>query len=44
MSKDTFVDTFREEALELLGTLESTLLELEEHPEDKELLSAVFRV
>lgn len=44
MSNDTFVDTFREEALELLGTLETALLELEENPQDKELLSAVFRV
>ncbi len=44
MSADSFIETFREEALELLGTLESTLLELEEHPDDMELLSAVFRV
>jgi two-component system chemotaxis sensor kinase CheA len=39
-----FIETFKEEALELLGTLEEKLLELEEQPEDKELLSAVFRV
>ncbi|HKL86744.1 MAG TPA: chemotaxis protein CheA [Treponemataceae bacterium] len=44
MSKDNFIDTFKEEALELLGTLETSLLELEEFPEDTELLSAVFRV
>jgi len=44
MDKDQFIDTFKEEALELLGSLESSLLELEEQPEDKELLSAVFRV
>ncbi len=44
MGNDQFIDTFKEEALELLGTLESTLLELENEPEDKELVSAVFRV
>ena len=44
MSRESFIETFREEALELLGTLESTLLDLEEHPDDKELLAAVFRV
>jgi len=44
MANDQFIETFREEALELLGTLESTLLELEENPSDKELVSAVFRV
>lgn len=41
---DKFIETFREEALELLGTLESTLLELEDRPDDKDLVSAVFRV
>lgn len=44
MADDRFIETFREEALELLGTLEHTLLELEENPGDKELVSAVFRV
>jgi len=44
MGNDQFIETFREEALELLGTLETTLLELEENPEDTDLLSAVFRV
>ncbi|MBN2811495.1 MAG: chemotaxis protein CheA [Spirochaetales bacterium] len=44
MKNDKFIETFKEEALELLGTLETTLLELEENPEDKELISAVFRV
>ena len=44
MADDRFIETFREEALELLGTLEHTLLELEENPRDKELVSAVFRV
>lgn len=44
MKEDQFIDTFKEEALELLGNLESSLLDLEENPQDKELLSAVFRV
>lgn len=44
MAKNQFIETFREEAFELLGSLESRLLELEECPEDPELLSAVFRV
>lgn len=44
MSDNKFIETFKEEALELLGSLEEKLLELEEHPDDKELLSAVFRV
>jgi len=44
MGNDNFIATFKEEALELLGTLETVLLELEENPSDKELLSALFRV
>ncbi len=44
MPNNQFIDTFKEEALELLGTLESRLLELEENPADAELVSAVFRV
>ncbi len=44
MPKNQFVETFREEAFELLGSLEARLLELEESPGDPELLSAVFRV
>ena len=44
MENDNFIATFKEEALELLGTLETVLLELEENPTDKELLSALFRV
>lgn len=44
MTGDKFIETFKEEALELLGSLESELLELEENPTDKELLSSVFRV
>ncbi len=44
MADERFIETFREEALELLGTLENNLLELEENPRDPELVSAVFRV
>lgn len=40
---DKFKDAFREEAVELLANLENTLLELEEHPRDMEVISAVFR-
>ncbi len=41
--KDQHRETFREEALELLGELESSLLELEDAPTDHELISRVFR-
>jgi two-component system, chemotaxis family, sensor kinase CheA len=34
---------FKEEAYELLGVLESSLLELEETPDDEELIAKVFR-
>jgi len=44
MGNDNFIATFKEEALELLGTLETVLLELEDNPTDKELLSSLFRV
>lgn len=37
-------DTFREEALELLGELEIALLELEERPQDPDAVGRVFRV
>jgi two-component system, chemotaxis family, sensor kinase CheA len=40
---DKFKQSFREEADELLGQLEITLLELEDSPEDSELLNAAFR-
>ena len=40
---DKFKSSFREEAEELLGQLESTLLELEDAPSDTELLNAAFR-
>lgn len=44
MESDNFIKIFKEEALELLGNLENSLLELESNPEDEELMSAVFRV
>ncbi len=44
MDDDNFIKIFKEEALELLGNLEDSLLELEANPEDEELMSAVFRV
>jgi two-component system chemotaxis sensor kinase CheA len=37
------IATYREEARELLGELETSLLELEESPKDTELISRVFR-
>ncbi len=40
---DRFRDAFREEASELLGELESALLELEANPDAKELVDRVFR-
>ena len=40
---DKFKNSFKEEAEELLGQLESTLLELEESPGDPEFLNAAFR-
>lgn len=40
---DGFQDSFREEAYELLNNLEQSLLELEERPEDMDVISAVFR-
>ncbi|MDC7221719.1 MAG: chemotaxis protein CheA [Spirochaetales bacterium] len=41
---DQFRQVFIEEAEELLGTLEEHLLNLEESPEEKEIIDAVFRV
>ena len=41
---DKFKDTFREEAYELLASLEDNLLELESNPNDKEIISTVFRI
>ncbi len=40
---DRFREAFKEEASELLGELESALLELEEKPDDRELVDRVFR-
>ncbi len=40
---DGFQDSFREEAYELLNNLEQSLLELEERPNDMDVISAVFR-
>ena len=40
---DTLADAFKEEACDLLEELESALLELEENPEDMDLVGRVFR-
>lgn len=40
---DKHKETFREEAYELLGELETSLLELEESPDNRELVGRVFR-
>ncbi|MGM0673865.1 MAG: Hpt domain-containing protein, partial [Spirochaetota bacterium] len=40
---ENFRDNFREEAYELLNSLEASLLELEEQPENEAEISAVFR-
>ncbi len=40
---DQHIEVFREEAAELLSSLESALLELEESPQDEELVAQVFR-
>ncbi|MBJ6725569.1 chemotaxis protein CheA [Geomesophilobacter sediminis] len=40
---DQFQETFREEAYENLALLESALLELEDEPENLELVGAIFR-
>lgn len=40
---DGFQDSFREEAYELLENLEQSLLELEDNPENRDTISAVFR-
>jgi two-component system chemotaxis sensor kinase CheA len=40
---DKFRENFREEASELLNSLEASLLELEEQPENQAEISAVFR-
>jgi|Deesub1362A_J573_1020465.scaffolds.fasta_scaffold00073_20 two-component system chemotaxis sensor kinase CheA len=43
MNVDKHKEIFKEEAYELLGELESALLELEDAPEDAELIGRVFR-
>lgn len=40
---DDFKQSFREEAFELLNSLEESLLELEQNPENPDEISAVFR-
>lgn len=40
---DGFQESFKEEAYELLSSLEQSLLELEENPDDLDTISAVFR-
>jgi two-component system chemotaxis sensor kinase CheA len=40
---DKHKETYREEAYELLGELEEALLELEDNPENEELIGRVFR-
>jgi two-component system, chemotaxis family, sensor kinase CheA len=41
--KDKHQETFKEEARELLAELETSLLELEERPDDADLIGRVFR-
>lgn len=40
---DKHTETFKEEAYELLSELETSLLELEEAPDNEELIGRVFR-
>ncbi len=42
-NKDKHRETFKEEARELLAELEASLLELEERPDDADLIGRVFR-
>ncbi len=41
--KDSHANAYREEAAELLAELEASLLELEDRPDDRELVGRVFR-
>jgi len=41
--RDGYGEAYREEAYELLGALEQSLLELEKAPADKEIIGSVFR-
>ena len=43
LTVDKYKQAFQEEAREILVDLESTLLELKEHPEDSELVGKAFR-
>lgn len=43
MTMDQYAETFREETLELLSELEVALLELEQSPDDTDVISRVFR-
>jgi two-component system chemotaxis sensor kinase CheA len=43
MMDNQYAETFKEEAYELLAELESSLLELEDRPDDLELVGRVFR-
>ena len=43
LEKDQLRQTFREEALELLSELETSLIELEKTPGDAEIVSSIFR-
>ncbi len=43
MMDNQYSDTFKEEAYELLAELENSLLELEERPDDQDLIGRVFR-
>jgi two-component system chemotaxis sensor kinase CheA len=40
---DKYADSYKEEARELLAELESALLDLEQHPENQELVARAFR-
>ena len=41
--REKYAEAYREEALELLAELENSLIELEERPDDRELVSKIFR-
>ncbi|WP_277059002.1 hypothetical protein [Trichlorobacter lovleyi] len=41
--QEQHIATYREEAGELLAELETSLLELEENPQDSDLINRVFR-
>ncbi len=43
MSGDQYAEAYKEETYELLGKLESGLLEMEENPDDQELIAGAFR-